>query len=158
MMGCVYFLVSTTAWAIDLDQGFSGPSSSEAEYFNINHDKRMTIQVNFLGGVQRPGIHHIPDNLHLLEAISLAGGVTSDADAGKVYIKRKSKDKQFQTLSYDLGSILSDDSAQYPELRNNDTILIDTKSHAADKLLVALSILGSMVAITTGYLIITKKR
>lgn len=151
------FSCCAPAFAIDLDRGFSGPSSSESEFFSINKDKRMTIQVNFVSGVQKPGIHHLPDNLHLLEAISLAGGIQSEFDPGKVFIKRKKKD-QYETIRYDLNDILTKKDEQYPELKNNDTIMIGTKSHTTEGVVMGLSIVGSIVAILSGYLIIAKKR
>lgn len=156
----VAFLASPgTAWAIDFDQSFTGPSGSQAEYFNINKDKRMTIQVNFVGGVVRPGIHHVPDNTHLLEAIALAGGVQPDSDPGKITIRRKRKDNaKFDTIRFDMGDILADRESPYPELRNNDTVMIDSRSHTAENLIMGLSIVGSIVALVSGYLIIANKR
>ncbi len=152
------FLFSQTpALAIDLEQGFSGPGATQAEYFNLNRDKRMTIRVNFVGGVARPGIHHVPDNTNLLDAVALAGGVQNDADPEKVLIKRKAKDK-FETIEYDLADVLSDRDAPYPELRNNDTILIEGKSRTTENVILGLSIVGSIVAIVSGYLIIADKR
>lgn len=158
LMTAVYLVAaSPKSWAIDLDQSFTGPSSAESEFFNINRDKRMMIQVNFVNGVQKPGIHHVPDNLNLLEAISLAGGVQPDSDPDKVLIKRKNKEK-FETLEYSLTDLVADRNERFPELRNNDTIVIEGKSHIAEKTVLGLSIAASIVAIVSGYMIITKKR
>jgi hypothetical protein len=151
------FAFSGQALALDFDQTFTGPSSSEAEYFNINREKRMLIQVNFLGGVQRPGIHHVPDNLNLLEAISLAGGVQNDADPSKVVVRRKKKDG-IETMRFDIRELLSDNHALAPELRNSDTVLIESRSHPIDNFVLGLTIVGSLIAIASGYLIIANKR
>lgn len=152
------FLASTTASAIDLDQGFSGPASSQAEFYNANKDKRMTVQVNFVGGVARPGVHHIPDNVNLLEAISLAGGMIPEADPGKVFIKRKRKDNKFETIHYDVDDIMKDADITYPELKNNDTVMIGARPRTTENVVMGLSIVGSIVAILTGYMIIANKR
>ena len=149
--------METSSYALDLDRGFSGPASSQAEYFSINTGKRMTIRVNFISGVNRPGIHHIPDNTNLMEAVSLAGGIANDSDPSKIYVKRKGKES-FETLDYDLVKLVTDKDESYPELRNMDTILIESKSKTADNLLMGLSVLGSVIAIVSGYLLITKKR
>lgn len=151
-----FSFLEANLYAIDLDQGFSGPSSSQAEFFSINSDKRMTIKVNFISGVNRPGIHHIPDNTNLMEAVSLAGGISVDADPSNVFVKRKMKDS-FETLGYDLTDIVRDKKMGYPDLKNYDTIMIESRSKTTDHLLTGLSIIGSIIAIAAGYLIITKK-
>jgi hypothetical protein len=59
-------------------------------YFARPND--LTIIVNVVGFVQRPGRYEIASNIDLMNLISLAGGPTSDGAMNKVKITRILKD------------------------------------------------------------------
>ncbi len=123
----------------------------QAEYFNSNRDQRFEIKVNLVGGVQTPGIYHLPDTTNLIEAISLAGGTVTNADLGNVYVKHPTP-SGFETHHYDLSKIISNPEMKFPQITDRDTILIET-TNTSQNLVVALSIIGSVLGIlTTGYL------
>lgn len=151
-------LQSLPAAALDLEKSFSGQSAGQAEYFNSNRDKRMLIQVNILSGVERPGIHQVPDTTNLLEALALAGGLTADADYGKVFLKRRTaaNKTKYETLEYDITDLVRDRDEAYPTLQNYDTILIDPRPKTDQKLLTGLTIIASLVGIVSGALLIKK--
>ena len=149
---------SLPAHAINLDESFSGRSSGQAEYFNSNRERRMMIQVNILSGVARPGLHQVPDNTNIVDALALAGGLSAEADFEKVFVKRKvAGDKpRYQTLEYDLTELVQDDRSAYPMLQNNDTVLIEPRSKTDQRLLTFLTILASTVGIVSGVVLVNK--
>lgn len=159
LLTCIsFFFYTAPALAIDLEHSFSNQTQGQAEYFNSNKDRRMTIQVNILSGVNRPGVHQFPDTTNLIDALSLAGGLTADADFEKVYLKRKvpgSKTK-FETLKYDVTDLVSSDRDNYPLLQNYDTILVDARPKTDQKLLTVLTIVASTVGIISGVMLIRK--
>jgi len=152
---CSFFLHVAPVAALDFDRGFSGSSSGQAEFFNSNRDKRMQIQVSILSGVARPGVHQIPDNTSLLDALALAGGLTADADFEGVHVRRRSlaNKGQFETLQFDVEDLVQD-SKPSPILQNYDTIVIDPRPKTDQKLMTALAIIASTVGIVSGVIII----
>lgn len=115
---------------------------SQSEYFNTNLDSRLTVKVQIVGGVGSPGVYHLPDNSTLLEALSLAGGATNNADLSKVYVRRMvgNETKSFQ---YDLPSLMKDTSKPLPTISNRDTILIEPQStQASTTLAMVATIMG----------------
>lgn len=155
----LHSLPVSAATPLDLERSFSGQSVGQAEYFNSNKDKRMMIQVNILSGVARPGIHQVPDNVNLMDALALAGGLTSEADYEKVFVKRRAADKaSYNTVQYDLQELIDDRKQGFPLLQNQDTILIDARPKTDQKLLTALTIIASMVGIVSGVVLIKNSK
>lgn len=157
LLTCFGFLLHTLpALAIDLDSSFTGRSSGQAEYFNSNRDKRMQIQLTILSGVARPGVHQVPDNTNLLDALALAGGVTEDSDYGKVYVRRRvaGNKSKYETIRFDLTDIVQSEEGAYPTLQNMDTILIEPRPKTDQKLLTVLAIVASTVGIISGVVLI----
>ena len=68
----------------------SDKTTSTNFYFARPND--ITIVVNVMGFVQRPGRYEIASSIDLLDLISLAGGPTSDGSLNKVKIIRFLKD------------------------------------------------------------------
>lgn len=155
---CLIFAHNLPAGAIDLDESFSGRSAGQAEYFNSNRERRMMIQVNILSGVARPGLHQVPDNTNIVDALALAGGLSADADFEKVFVKRKvsGEKARYQTLEYDLTELVQDDKSAYPLLQNHDTVLIEQRSKTDQRLLTFLTILASTVGIVSGVVLVNK--
>jgi DNA uptake protein ComE-like DNA-binding protein len=124
---------------------------SQAEYFNTNKDARFEVKVNMVGGVQLPGVYHLPDNTNLLEAIALAGGTVPNADLSNVYIKRQEPNGTFETFHYDVGKMVADKDVHLPPIGDHDTVLVET-SNANQNWVLALSILSAALGVlATGY-------
>jgi DNA uptake protein ComE-like DNA-binding protein len=124
---------------------------SQAEYFNTNKDQRFEVKVNMVGGVQMPGVYHLPDNTNLLEAIALAGGTVNNADLTNVYIKRPTTNGNFETYHYDLSKMVADKEVHLPPIGDHDTVLVET-SNSSQNWVLALSILSAALGVlATGY-------
>lgn len=153
-----FFFQAAPALALDLEKSFSGRSAGQAEFFNSNSDKRMQIQVTILSGVARPGVHQVPDNTNLMDMLALAGGISEDADASKVLVRRRSQVSKgsFDTLSYDVPDILTDNKIAYPLIHNFDTIMVEPRPKTDQKLITALTIVASTVGIISGVVLLRK--
>jgi hypothetical protein len=130
----------------------------EAEYYNANKDRRLENRVNFVSGVQTPGIYHFPDTVNLVEAISLAGGAEKDADLSKVYVKRYSKDG-FVTYKYNLSDMMDNKEMVFPPLADRDTVMLEP-NHSTQNTLLGLNILTTIlgIALTSALLIQVSKK
>lgn len=141
------------AFAVDLQllDDRKGIQRSQAEYFNTNKDQRFEVKVNMVGGVQMPGVYHLPDNTNLLEAISLAGGTVNNADLSNVYVKRPTTGGTFETFHYDLSKMVADKDQHLPPIGDHDTVLVET-SNASQNWVLTLTILTTVLGImATGY-------
>ena len=83
--------------------------------------RRFTI----LGQVEKSGQIDFPDNtaLNVLQAIGMAGGYTSNADPGRVYVKRQVGNKQI-VLKMDARRMARNASATPFEILPGDTITV----------------------------------
>ncbi len=82
------------------------------------HSRRVTV----LGQVAKPGSYPYTPGLSLIQAISLAGGLTAIADADRVNITRKSKEKR-HTAVVSVDSITEGASPDIP-LQAGDAIFV----------------------------------
>ena len=129
-------------------------------YFYFAPPNDLTIIVNIVGFVQRPGRYEIASNIDLINLLSLAGGPTADGAINKVKITRILKEgermhrKELYYDLEDLTAIKSEDMALAP----GDVITIDRTTWSAfrDGLTVVIS--GAVVITTIASVIqVTKK-
>ncbi|MCK5786885.1 MAG: SLBB domain-containing protein, partial [Candidatus Sabulitectum sp.] len=89
----------------------------------INSDE-ILMQVNVWGEVRSPGMHLVPWDSDLRDAISAAGGPTSTADLSCVKIIFDGMD-----IEYDLSDYLSGNGALLPAMEPDATVYISTSSY-----------------------------
>ncbi|HEU5073510.1 MAG TPA: polysaccharide biosynthesis/export family protein [Polyangiaceae bacterium] len=81
--------------------------------------KRITL----LGEVQKPGSFPVSPGLTLIQALSLAGGLTSIANKEQVRLTRVAKDGTTNTVVLDIGAITEGDAPDIP-LQPGDRIYV----------------------------------
>lgn len=84
--------------------------------------QRMTIQ----GLVNRAGVYDFQGQATLLQAISMAGGLSEKADETIIKVIRKAPGKSEQTLSFDM-NIIRENKMDDPILENGDVVLVEEK-------------------------------
>jgi hypothetical protein len=142
---------TSQAFAVGLLSELSGGSKrGQAEYYNTNEDQRLTMKIQLVGGVTSPGVYHFPDNVTLLEALTLAGGTVATADLGKVHVRRF-ESGETKTFTYNLTDVMSDAKSEVPRLKNHDLVMIETKDTSTQNNLVLLSTIFGII--TSGLLI-----
>ncbi len=98
-----------------------------AEDYLVNPQVSILIKeyskISILGAVRSPGSYQIKGVNTLTQAIALAGGFTDAADTSRVKIVR-SVGQRKETVETDIDAIL-EKSALDPEVRSNDTIIVD---------------------------------
>jgi protein involved in polysaccharide export with SLBB domain len=108
------------------------------------------VRLSILGPVMRPGFYALPADMLLSAAIMSTGGLANNADVNRTVIKRG-------------GQIIWPASAVEMAIRNGQTIdqlnlragdEIDVGEKKSNTLLVALPIVGGIVAIAAGVVII----
>ena len=73
-------------------QGIISSGSEDAylsrlsEYFYSKTGKEVLRPVQVLGGVQKPGLYHVPENTSLTTLISVSGGMIPDADSESIVV------------------------------------------------------------------------
>lgn len=145
----LFFLFITTsrsygAVEFELDSGSS--AKGQAEFFNSNRSKRMLIKINLVSGVRRPGIHYVPDDTNLIDLISLAGGVTSDAEPDDISIRREGING-VENLSIDLNEIMRNSDLKVPLLANNDSLFIPESTGFRQNLMLQLAMITAVVGL-----------
>lgn len=148
------FSLSANTWANERFErvgGLMNIGGGQSEFKNSNRNNRLLIEVNMLSGVIHKGIHQVPDDINLVDMVSLAGGPEDRADLSEVHIKRKGKGG-FSTLSYNLEKLVESPTAGYPTLSDGDVVMIERSS--IDNWVTALGIVGVTLGIVaSGFLI-----
>lgn len=97
--------------------------ASGAEFISGNQPGTVLMKVNLWGGVNRPGIHHVPVKTDLMSLMSYAGGPTHRANLDDVTIKRDMGNKQ-EVIEVDVEELLTGASHHHVELAPNDIIVV----------------------------------
>jgi polysaccharide export outer membrane protein len=84
--------------------------------------QRMTVQ----GVVNRAGVYDFQGQATLLQAISMAGGLSEKADETAVKVIRKLPGKNEETLTYDI-NVIRENKMDDPVLENGDVVMIEEK-------------------------------
>ncbi|MBF0316980.1 MAG: polysaccharide export protein [Nitrospirae bacterium] len=116
----------------------------------VNAQKLNSHKMYVLGEVARPGVIPIDDDLTLIKAIALSGGVTHDArDSGVVLLRRG----KIYTLNF--AGVLKGDSAENVRLRNGDILYVPSSGLAdTTRFLSGISsILGFIIGIESGIIL-----
>lgn len=88
--------------------------------------------VSVLGDVRSPGVYLTSGDIHLSDAIHLAGGLAADADTEDVQVFRYLPDSSLKIFSVKLGSALEGSPTDNIVLNARDRILVHQNSAATD--------------------------
>ncbi len=102
---------------------FSALAVEDYSLPGINSDE-ILMPVNVWGEVRNPGLHMVPWNSDLRDALSAAGGPTSSADLSKVKIILLGID-----IEYNLSDYLSGNGAPLPGMEPDATVYISTSGY-----------------------------
>ena len=105
-------LLASTGLAVD-DYSLPGIDSDE-----------ILMPVNVWGEVRNPGLHMVPWDSDLRDALSAAGGPTSSADLSSVKIVL-----QGINIEYDLSDYLAGEGDPLPGMEPDATVYISTSSY-----------------------------
>ncbi len=84
--------------------------------------QRMTVQ----GLVNRAGVYDFQGQATLLQAISMAGGLSDKANETAVKVIRKLPGKNEETLTYDI-NVIRENKMDDPGLENGDVVMVEEK-------------------------------
>ena len=84
--------------------------------------QRMTVQ----GVVNRAGVYDFQGQATLLQAISMAGGLSDKANETEVKVIRKAPGKNEETLTYDI-NLIRENKMDDPGLENGDVVMVEEK-------------------------------
>ena len=98
-------------------------ASSDYSVPGIDSDE-ILMPVNVWGEVRSPGVHMIPWDSDLRDALSAAGGPTSTADLSDVRIILE----DFE-ITYNLSDFLDGEGAELPVLEPNATVYLDESGY-----------------------------
>ena len=97
-----------------------------------HYDFRDVPTVSVGGAVRKPGVYRTSGEIHLRDAIQLAGGVTPDADLGSVQVFHYLPNSQMKVLSVSLDKVLANDPHANFLLGSRDTVLVHEDLSQAD--------------------------
>lgn len=88
----------------------------------------LTIEGNViyvLGEVARPGPYTMVKNLHIIQALSLAGGLTPFASKDEIHVVRQMANGQFKSIPFDYGDVEDGDNLDTNiPLQSGDTLIV----------------------------------
>jgi protein involved in polysaccharide export with SLBB domain len=107
------------------------------------YDFENPPSVSVLGDVRSPGNYRTSGDIHLSDAIHLAGGLLPDAQTEDAQVFRYTADSTLKILNVKLSSALGGDPADNIMLSSRDRVLIHKNAAAAD--LATVTIKGEVV-------------
>jgi protein involved in polysaccharide export with SLBB domain len=99
-------------------------------YSRFDFEDSPSVTIN--GAVRDPGDHITNGEIHLRDAIFLAGGLTPDAQTGDIQVYRRNSDGKLKILSANLGKALSNDAGENILLQPKDEVMIARNSQRED--------------------------
>lgn len=128
-------------WQKEPDNQEAVPVSNAAEDLpaannTVNHAPNSEVVVYVSGGVNKPGVYKLSQGSRIVDAVTLAGGFTPDADATKINLALHLKDEMQVNVPYAITSAVTGNSTPGAAANNyNDKISINTATAAElDKL------------------------
>ena len=101
----------------------SGLAIEDYSLPGINSDE-VLMPVNVWGEVRNPGVHMVPWDADLRDALSAAGGPTSSANLSKIKIILTGIN-----MEYNLSDYLSGDGLPLPGMESDATIYVEASSY-----------------------------
>ena len=98
------------------------PFDTVRVYSRFDFEDSPAITIN--GAVRDPGEHITNGEVHLRDAVFLAGGLTPDAQTSDVQVYRKTSDGKLKVLSANLARALANDPANNILLQPRDQLMI----------------------------------
>jgi protein involved in polysaccharide export with SLBB domain len=89
--------------------------------------------ISVLGDVRKPGTYRTSGQIHLSDAVHLAGGLTPDAQTAEAQIFRYLPDGKFKIFSIGLGRALEGDAAEDILMEPRDRLLIHRNPDAVEQ-------------------------
>jgi polysaccharide export outer membrane protein len=96
------------------------------------YDFEAAPAIRVSGEVRRPGSYGIPGQMHLRDALYLAGGLTPDAAQASAQVFRMQADGTLKILSVDLKEAIAGNPAENILLSPRDRLLIHKSAASAD--------------------------
>jgi protein involved in polysaccharide export with SLBB domain len=96
------------------------------------YDFENPPSVSVWGDVRAPGTYHTSGDIHLSDAIHLAGGLTADAATGDAQVFRYMPDSSLKILNVKLSSALDGAPGDDVVLSSRDRVLVHKNPAAAD--------------------------
>tara|TARA_R110002049_G_scaffold243078_8_gene416861 strand:+ start:70 stop:609 length:540 start_codon:yes stop_codon:yes gene_type:complete len=112
---------------------------------------KVLIPVHIWGEVQKPGLHFIPIGATLIDGLSMAGGLTAQADEDSIRLTHQDGEK-LNSSYFDL-SEGGDNEAFLTELRPRDTIFAERSTFREDRSYYT-SLIGVVATILSSILIL----
>ena len=119
-----------TVTSFDLEQALTDPSKSpvlepmDTVQIFSKYDFQDPPAVSVWGDVRQPGTYRTSGQVHLADAVHLAGGLDPDAERTDAQVFRYLPDGQMKIFSVSLKEALAGDSAANIELEPRDRVLI----------------------------------
>lgn len=127
------------------------------EYFADSYQGEVLVPVKVLGAVRLPGIYHVPKKTDLVTLMAMAGGLLPNADQEKVFVKRRTKDKE-KVLSVDFFSSVSAEGATVPTVEADDIVTVQAKEPlVSQESLTVLGFVASILSILISGFIVSKQ-
>jgi len=96
------------------------------------YDFEAAPAIRVSGEVRQPGRYGIPGQMHLRDALYLAGGLTPEAAQGSAQVFRTQADGRLKVLSVDLKEAIAGNPAENILLSPRDRLLIHKSAASAD--------------------------
>jgi protein involved in polysaccharide export with SLBB domain len=88
------------------------------------YDFQDVPTVSVGGAVRQPGLYRTSGQVHLRDALNLAGGVMADADMGSVQVFHYLPDSEMKVISVSLAKVLANDPRDNILLGPRDSVLV----------------------------------
>jgi hypothetical protein len=151
-------LSSREAARASLLSGFSQEVSKSlggagvSEFFYRSDSDDILVPVYLLGAVGKPGLYHVPVKSQLVTVLSIAGGLSPEADSDSVMLKDNRAGK---TTIFQMADIMQPQEGLGPTLLGNEVIFVEkSKPIVSNNTLLLLTVISTVAGITLSALVL----
>jgi competence protein ComEA len=102
---------------------------------SFNHTNFSTVQVHVAGAVKKHGVYVLPENARIIDAITTAGGATSEADLERINLSEFIRDGQRVYVPYKGQPISTSERSSTISLTPTEPTLVNINTADADALM-----------------------
>jgi hypothetical protein len=147
-VGRTSFLAGQSSSASTFGQEVQGLNGGVTEYFYRRDKDDVLVPVFMLGEVGKPGLYHVPLKSELITLLSIAGGLSPDADHDRIFVRDS---RQESPTKIEMSELVGDSRGKTRQFLGNEVIYVEkSEPWISNNTMLVIGFLSGLVGIVVG--------
>lgn len=127
-------------------------TSGVSEYYFSSSKEDVLVPVYLMGSVSKPGLYHVPIKSDLITVLSVAGGISPEADPNAIQVKNSVNGK---TDQFKLSDLVSEKTKGFgPQFQGSEIVYVEKSQPAvSNNTMLILGLVSGLASLAlTGYI------